>query len=112
MLIILSLMQASNILQVVITCYTIRIYPQFMEYTSIEFKVTDLLSALAFASWSFAVWLLAFKYWQTAYEMNYLFRIHDDKLTSKKTLLYNLLNGAALILTIAAVICSIWVETP
>jgi hypothetical protein len=83
-----------------------------MKYTSTEYKVTDSLSALAFASWSFAVWLLAFKYWQTAYEMNYLFRIHDDKLISKKTSLYKLLNGTALILTLAAVICTVWVDTP
>jgi len=48
-----------------------------------DYDAVKYISALAFTAWLAIIWALSFKYWQTAYELNYLFRMEDENRKKK-----------------------------
>jgi hypothetical protein len=50
----------------------------------------------AYASWGFGYWLLCFKYWQTSFELSFLFMMRDEERSRKHRIIFIAMNGFAL----------------
>jgi hypothetical protein len=55
-------------------------------------------------AWSFGIWILGFKNWQTAFEMDYLFYMVDSRRTERHRKIYLAMNTVILSLVIASAV--------
>lgn len=52
----------------------------------------DYIGMVSLICWYFACWTLCFKYWQTAYEINFLFRLKTEQLVQHHKRIYIAVN--------------------
>ena len=76
---VLIFMLLSQILFFTFTFYTLLEFdPKNPRSFNNTFRAMFTLPIVGYSLWSLAAWFLTFKYWQTAFELRYLFRFESD----------------------------------
>ena len=109
---VLIMMQVSQFCNFVFCIFSL-CYVNFENSKNITtFLRISTLPAFGYSLWSLAAWFLTFKYWSTAFELRYLFRMESDERKKQHNRLYCGLNTIPIIMIIAFfvyTIISLWI---
>ncbi len=68
------------------------LYLEYFKNSYVAKIAYALFNVVWFAAYSESVWLFAFKYWQTSFELKYLFRMESRERVLKQTKMYMVFN--------------------